>query len=174
MRQDVRDGHRLVALIMHLAFAEVAVDRIVQSELALLGQLHHGGCGDRLERRPGAVERLRRRRRAGTHVGKPECGLPDDRVAADQRDRHRRNAVFGECLLDHSAQYRFRLLEIESSGLRDRRTCGENDQHQQDDLANVSTRHRCSVGRRGGVGGRATLTARRAHRQPRAPVPTQR
>jgi hypothetical protein len=46
MRQDVRDGHRLVALIMHLAFAEVAVDRIVQSELALLGQLHHGGCGD--------------------------------------------------------------------------------------------------------------------------------
>ena len=139
--QDVREGHRLVALIVYLALAEVAVDRIVQFELALLGELHHRGCGDRLERRPGAVERLGRRGRAGTHVGIAERGLPDDRVAANQRDRHRRNAIIGECLLDHAGQYRFRLREIESSALRDRRGCGKNDEHQQDELANVSTRH---------------------------------
>jgi len=51
--------------------------------------LHHGGRGDRLERRPGAVKRLRGGGRAGTHVGIPERRLPDDRVAANQRDRAR-------------------------------------------------------------------------------------
>ena len=144
--QDVREGHRLVGLIMHLAFAQVTVDRIVQFELALLGELHDRGCSDGLERRAGAVERLGGSRCAGAHVGIPERRLPDDRVAANQRDRHRRNAIIGECLLDHAGQHPFRLLEIESSVLRDRRRSGQNEEHHHAEQAKISTRHCCSVG----------------------------
>ena len=40
MGQDVRERHRLLGLILHLALAQIAVDRIVEFDLALFDELH--------------------------------------------------------------------------------------------------------------------------------------
>jgi hypothetical protein len=74
----------------------IGSDRHVEAHPALLGQLQHRRCGDRLGDRGEPPDRLGRRRGQTLEVREPMALEVGDLAAADDRDRGARRAGVGE------------------------------------------------------------------------------
>src|SRR5439155_16751297 len=93
---------------------DVAVERVLEVELARVAQLHDRGPGERLRDRADAVLRVRRRLEARLDVRDADRGLPDELRVADHGGADARRALLALLAPDE-------LLETRRQPLRDLR-----------------------------------------------------
>lgn len=82
--------------VLRAKIGQVARDRCVEVELALLDQPHDRDIGEQLANRSRAVERGGSRRRLAVGIHGAPGIRPDHPAAVDERDRERRHALVGK------------------------------------------------------------------------------
>ncbi len=98
------DGRIVLPWGRHREPGQVLRHRIVQMELALLAQLHDGGCREQLAVRGHAEFRLRRHRHIAGDIGQAEPLGPHEPLIRDNANDHSRVAAGAELPVGPSAE----------------------------------------------------------------------
>jgi hypothetical protein len=87
MREQAPNRRRVLRAL------DVLVERVLEIESALVAQLHHGGCRERLRDRAEAILRIRRRLAAAFDIRGTDRRLPGELAVAHDRHCDARGAV---------------------------------------------------------------------------------